>query len=105
MSDDLYQHQRELDRAQVAEQRERTFTQVRDTAEYLVPSLAWQSGLVVVLAVAAVLILRNRRGYLPDWTRKLLGVKRTLHSRSELRPKPSPLQPEAWQLGGPRRRR
>ena len=26
-------------------------------------------------------------------------------SRSELRPKPSPLQPEAWQLGSSRRRR
>lgn len=104
MSDDLYRHQQALDRARIVEQQERTFTQVRDTAESLVPPLAVQIGLVVLLALAAVLILRNRRGYLPEWTRKLLGVKRTLHSRSELRPKPSPLQPEAWQLGSPRRR-
>lgn len=104
MSDDPHQYQRALDHARAAEQQERALAQVSNAVEYLVPPLATQAGLVLLLALAAFLILRNRRGYLSDWTRRLLGVKRTLHSRSELRPKPSPLQPDAWQLGGPRRR-
>ncbi len=88
--------ERQIDRAQAAERQERIHTEVGNVVEYLAPPLVGQIGLGVLLAILAVLILRNRRGYLPEWCRRFLGVKRTLRSRSELRPKPSPLQPEAW---------
>lgn len=96
MIEDPVQYQRALDHAAVAEHGEKLLTDVGNVAEYAVPALGWEIGGGLLLALGAVLILRNRRGYLPDWARSLLGVKRTLHSRSELRPKPSPLQPEAW---------
>ncbi|HTH46461.1 MAG TPA: hypothetical protein VMB21_03020 [Candidatus Limnocylindria bacterium] len=96
MSDDPLQYQRALDHAGLAERGDQLLTGVGNVVEYTVPPLTWELGGGLLLAIAAILILRNRRGYLPDWARSLLGVKRTLHSRSELRPKPSPLQPPAW---------
>jgi len=65
------------------------------------PMKPYRSGvpyvLALVLAATAVWALRGRRGYLPDWVRIVFGAKRTLHRRRELRPKPSPFQPEPLQ--------
>ncbi len=94
---EIAQYQRTVDEARVLEGGEKLLKNVGNVAEYAVPTLGWEIGGGLLLAVVAVFILRNRRGYLPEWARALLGVKRTLHSRSELRPKPSPLQPPAWQ--------
>lgn len=87
--------ERQIDRAQAAERQERLHTEVGNVVEHFAPPLVDQIGLGVFLATLAVLILRNRRGHLQEWRRTILGVKRTLRSRSELRPRPSPLQPDA----------
>lgn len=96
MDRESLQLEQELIRAQATERQEHLRTEVGNVVEYLWPPLVGQIGIGLLVAIAAVLILRNRRGYLPNWARSLFGVRRTLHSRSELRPKPSPLQPEAW---------
>jgi hypothetical protein len=96
MSDDPLQYQLAVDHARAVVRGEHTATAVGNVAEYAGPMLALEVSAGVLLAVLAAFALRNRRGYLPDWARPLLGIKRTLHSRSELRPKPSPLQPTAW---------
>ncbi len=93
---ETWEMERQIDRAQAAERQDQWRAEVGNAAEYLVPPVAGQIGLGLLLATVAVLILRNRRGYLPEWCRTFLGVKRTLRSRADLRPKPSPLQPDAW---------
>jgi hypothetical protein len=96
MSDNPERYQRTVDEARVIESGEKLLKDAGNVAEYAVPTLGGELGGGLLLAFVAIIILRNRRGYLPEWARVLLGVKRTLHSRSELRPKPSPLQPPAW---------
>ncbi len=96
MDRESLQLEQELIRAQAAERQEHLRTELGNVVEYLWPPLMAQIGFGLLLAIAAVVVLRTRRGYLPNWARSLFGVRRTLRSRSDLRPKPSPLQPEAW---------
>lgn len=96
MDRETLEQERQIDQARAAEQQEHLRTEVGQMVEYLVPPVIGQIGLGLLFAILAVVVLRNRRGYLPNWCRAIFGVRRTLRSRSELRPKPSPLQPEAW---------
>jgi hypothetical protein len=96
MSEDPVQYQRAVDLARATERREQLLNDAGNVAASALPTLGLEIGTALLMALAAALLLRNRRGYLPEWARRLLGVRRVLHSRSELRPKPSPLQPEPW---------
>jgi hypothetical protein len=86
----------QADQVETHEQVAKANTEARNFLEYAGPAVGLQLLSVCVIAFIAIVILRNRKGYLPEWARVFLGVRRTLHSRSELRPKPSPFQPRGW---------
>ena len=86
----------ETAQAETHEQVVKANTEARNFLEYAGPAVGLQLLSVCAIAFIALLILRNRKGYLPEWARVFLGVRRTLHSRRELRPKPSPFQPRGW---------
>ena len=95
MNPDPFTYQRAIDHAQSTERADRALVAVEDAAEYIIPPVAMELGMAFLLAVVAFFALAGRRGYYPEWARFLFGAKRTLHHRRELRPKPSPFQPEA----------
>lgn len=89
---DIYQEQRAIDDARVSEAKAQIKTYVGNTMEYTLPVLTLQLGAVVLVALFAAVALRWRRQAIPDWVRLLFGVKRTLRSRRDLRPKAPSVQ-------------
>lgn len=100
MASDPYQYQMAIDRARAAESGERTMNAVQNGFESAVPPIAIEISAAILIAIAAAVALRSRGDYLPDWVRAIFGSKRKLRRRRDLRPKPSPLQPEVWQRFG-----
>lgn len=100
MASDPYRYQLAIDQARAAESGERTLNAVQNGFESAVPPIAIEVAAAILIAIVAAIALRGRRGYLPEWVRTIFGAKRKLHRRRDLRPKPSPLQPEVWQRFG-----
>ncbi len=88
---DIYQEQRAIDDAHASEAKAQIKTYVGNTMEDTMPVLTLQLGAVVLIALFAAVALRWQRQAIPDWVRMLFGVKRTLRSRRDLRPKVSSL--------------
>ena len=81
--------QKAIDLAKAAEDREAILGALTSWARSVMPPVAWGILITLVVAAAAFYAWRRTESSVPDWGRKLFGVKRTLRHRRDLRPKAS----------------
>ena len=87
--DDLLAQQKALDLASAANRRDAVLDVVGGWARSVMPPIAWGLLIAGALAILALYSWRRYDSSIPDWARGIFGVKRTLRSRRDLRPKAS----------------
>ena len=87
--DELLAQQKALDLATAANRRDSVIDAIMVWARSFMPPIAWGLLITALLAIVALYAWRRYDSSIPDWARLMFGVKCTLRSRRDLRPKAS----------------